>query len=588
MMHEAAPPEDSLAQPAPPLRLVMRAFTVMAVGLVVGAVTAFTAIAFVEAVLWLNDLLLVSAYARVQSGLSPLVLTAITLAVPIIGGVVIATLVFRLSPIRRPAGPADAIRAVQLQTSMPDTRSGFIVTLGALGSLGVGASVGQYGPMVFIGAVFGGMVEKLRLKVPNINAIAIACGVAAAISAAFNAPIAGLVFAHEAILRHYSMQAFAPVTVAATVGYVIANVVFERAPIFVVQTGVSLEAPEFAIFVLLGLLAGAVSIVYMRALLLGARLGGRVPLPPEARGALAGLVIGLCALWLPEITGLGQYTLRFATIEGAFGVPEMALILAGKIVLTALCLGMGFVGGVFSPALVVGAMLGGIVWTGLTSLGVDGLAAYPVYVICAMMAVTSPVVGAPLTAILIVFELTRSYELAIASMVVVVFSNVVAFRFFGRSLFDVQLLLRGCDLSQGRAEAQLSSLAVRTYAVREAPVFQADAAQGAVLAELESHGWSEGYAVNADGVFMGYLRALDLAKEGSAPVSEILRPAQLVFGADTSVREAMRLLEDFVGDAIPIVDGKSQKLLGVVTEAAIVRAYLEVVAKLRREEHAGL
>ena len=338
----------------------------------------------------------------------------------------------------------------------------------------------------------------------------------------------------------------------------------------------------------MGLLSGVVSIAYMRTLLAGARIGACIALPPEARGAIAGLVVGLCALWLPEITGLGQYTLRFATIEGAFAASEMAMILVGKIVLTAICLGMGFVGGVFSPALIVGSMLGGLVWTGLTALGMEGLAAFPVYVICAMMAVTSPVIGAPLTAILIVFELTRSYELAIASMVVIVFSNVVAFRFFGRSLFDMQLFLRGCDLSQGRAEAQLSVLAVRDYAVGEAPIFDVGLGQGAVRAELDAHGWSEGYAVDANGLFRGYFRIVDLGEGSPAPVSDIVRPAQLMYDADISILDAMRMLKDFVGDAIPIVDRDSQYLVGVVTEAAIVRAYLDIVAKLRNEEHAGL
>jgi CIC family chloride channel protein len=582
------PDHTASAERVTPSTLMQRIITVLSVGLVIGAVTAVAAIAFVEAVLWLNDLLLVSSYAKVQSGLSPMALLLLTLMVPMVGGALVSFIVFRLAPIQRPAGPADAIHAVQLQKPMPDTGSGIIVTLGALGSLGVGASVGQYGPMVFLGAVIGGMVEKLRLDVPNVNAIAIACGVAASISAAFNAPIAGLIFAHEAILRHYSMQAFAPVTIASTVGFVVANVLFERVPVFVVQTGVSLKAPEFVVFAFMGLLCGAVSIIYMRSLLAGARIGRLIKLPPEARGAVAGLLVGLCALWLPEITGLGQYTLRFATIEGALTASEMTMILVGKIMLTSICLGLGFVGGVFSPALIVGAMLGGLVWTGLTTLGIEGLAAFPVYVICAMMAVTSPVIGAPLTAILIVFELTRSYELSIASMVVVVFSNVVAFRFFGRSLFDMQLLLRGYDLSQGRAEAQLSELPVRDYAADHAPIFEVGSGQAVVRAELDDHGWNEGYAVDAEGFFQGYLRIIDLDADSHEPVAEIIRPAQLVFDADTSVRDAMRMLEDFVGDAIPIVDRDSQRLVGVVTEAAIVRAYLDIVAKLRSEENAGL
>lgn len=173
-------------------------------------------------------------------------------------------------------------------------------------------------------------------------------------------------------------------------------------------------------------------------------------------------------------------------------------------------------------------------------------------------------------------------------MVVIVFSNVVAFRFFGRSLFDMQLFLRGCDLSQGRAEAQLSVLAVRDYAVGEAPIFDVGLGQGAVRAELDAHGWSEGYAVDANGLFRGYFRIVDLGEGSPAPVSDIVRPAQLMYDADISILDAMRMLKDFVGDAIPIVDRDSQYLVGVVTEAAIVRAYLDIVAKLRNEEHAGL
>ena len=134
----------------------------------------------------------------------------------------------------------------------------------------------------------------------------------------------------------------------------------------------------------------------------------------------------------------------------------------------------------------------------------------------------------------------------------------------------------------------MSVLAVRDYAVAEAPIFDVSLDQAAVRTALDAHGWSEGYAIDAAGVFRGYLRIIDLGEGSSAPVSDILRPAQLMFDADTSVRDAMRLLKDFVGDAIPIVDRDSQHLVGVVTEAAIVRAYLDIVAKLRNEEHAGL
>ena len=147
---------------------------------------------------------------------------------PTVGGLLVGLAHRYLSPAGRPLGPPDVIRAVQFNAALPDARSGLVSTATAALSLGAGASVGQYGPMVYLGALIGGAARRLRLGVPNLPAIAVSCGVAAAIATAFNAPIAGLVFAHEVVLRHYATQAFAPVTVASATGYVIANVVFDR------------------------------------------------------------------------------------------------------------------------------------------------------------------------------------------------------------------------------------------------------------------------------------------------------------------------------------------------------------------------
>ncbi|MGY9010685.1 MAG: chloride channel protein, partial [Rhodobacterales bacterium] len=240
------------------MEMTKRAITVILVGLIIGTVTAFIAIAFVETVLWLNNALLVSTYSKVQSGFEYWKIALITISVPAIGGLIVALLISRVAPTKRPTGPPDVIQAVQLQSGMPDSKSGVITSLAALISLGVGASVGQYGPMVYIGALIGNQIQRLKLSIPNLPTVSIACGVAAAIAAAFNAPIAGLIFAHEAIVRHYSMQSFAPATVAAVSGYVVANVVFDRPPLLLIQPGEILQGGEFLLFALLGLAAAAV------------------------------------------------------------------------------------------------------------------------------------------------------------------------------------------------------------------------------------------------------------------------------------------------------------------------------------------
>ena len=581
---------DTPAVPTrPAAAMAKRAITVLLVGLIIGTVTAFIAIAFVETVLWLNDVLLVSAYAKVQSGFAFWQIALITISVPALGGLIVAWMISRAAPTKRPTGPPDVIQAVQLQSGMPDNKSGVVTSLAALISLGAGASVGQYGPMVYIGALIGNQTKRLNLAIPNLSTVSIACGVAAAIAAAFNAPIAGLIFAHEAIVRHYSMQSFAPATVAATSGYVVANVIFDRPPLFLIQPEEILQGSEFLLFALLGLCAAAISILYMRTILRTAKFARELNISPLPRGLIAGVGLGLVTLWLPEITGVGQFTMRFATIDGAFSAFELGGLMLGKIALTAFCLGFGFVGGVFSPALVVGALFGGLFWTLLSITMPDTLSSYSIYVICGMMAVTSPVIGAPLTTILIVFELTRSYDLAIASMIAVVFSNLVTYRFFGRSLFDHQLLMKGVDLSQGRDQARLSDMRVCDYAAEEAPIFSKTTSQQEVLQYLQKTGWNEAYAIDSETQkFIGFLRAVDLEAGSETPIAGKLQISDLSFDETTSVRQAMEKLSSFVGDAIPIIKSSDGSLVGVVTEGAIIQSYLNLAADLRREENAGL
>ena len=568
---------------------IRRAATIIVLGLLVGIVTSIAAIGFTTAVYTLNDILLVSDYSRFRSDIPPLVLQGLSLFIPMVGGVAVAILIFRIDPRGRSSGPPDVIKAIQLQTDMPQTRSGLASTLAALISLSIGASVGQYGPMVYLGAMLGQIAARLRTSIPNLTAICISCGVAAAIAAAFNAPIAGLIFAHEVILRHYSMQTFAPVTVAATTGYFMANVVFEKTPILVVQSSSIPHGEEFILFAILGLLCAFVALLYMRSILFAAKKGQLFKEHPIARGAAAGLVVGLCLLMIPEIIGLGQVTLRFSTLEGAFAANEMTLFILGKIALTAFCLGFGFVGGVFSPALVIGALFGGLFWTILTASFNFALSDFSIYVVCAMMAVTSPVIGAPLSAILIVFELTRSYDLAIASMICVVFSNALAFRVFGRSLFDHQLKTQGIDLSKGRDQAQLTALLVIDLAKANTAVFAPSDTEEAVVSALKATGFNQGFLREPEtGAFIGPISRSDLDPKASTLVQNKVHDIDLIFNNKTNVLQAMEQLENFVGDAVPVVDPADNRLLGVVTEADIIQAYLKMVTRLRQEENATL
>ena len=563
-----------------------RIVTLCLMAVLVGFAVSLASIAFVDSFAWLNRTLLISPRIRVQYESNPMLLVAATLLVPALGGVVVGAMFSWLSRERRSLGPADVVRAAQLNLPLPDFRSGIVSTLAAVISLGSGASVGQYGPIVYLGAMVGRAAAYLRIRIQALPTIAIACGVAAAISTAFNAPIAGLVFAHEVILRHYSMQAFAPTTVASATGYVVANVMFDRPALFLVSFSGVGHSHEFILFALLGVISAGIAAIFMKMILQSAALAARTRLHATLRTGFAGLAVGVAALWLPDVLGIGTEALRFATIEGAFSSLELLVLVAAKIFLTALCIGFGFAGGVFSPALLIGILSGALFWTMIDSVQFVPHSGIAAYAICGMMAVASPVIGAPLTVILIVFELTRNYDLTIAAMVAVVFSNLVSYRIVGRSLFDLQLERQGIDLSTGRDKARLDAMRVSEHATGDYARAGPDEWVADVNARLDRGNWKEVYVLDGEERYLGKLRHEELTAFGNARISEVVVPPELEFNERTSMREALEALGSYAGDGVPVVLSNERRLLGIVTKASVIHAYLGEVDSIRAEENA--
>ena len=585
----------------PELSAAARILWNAALGMVVGAFASLAAIGFVDLVLLLNEWLLISPRSRFMQENRALLLAA-TVCVPAAGGLIVGLLHRFLIPEGRPHGPSDVIRAVQGLDGRVPLRSGFLSALTSLVSLGAGASVGQYGPLAHLGGTLGSFLARLNRHTERSAPVWVGCGVAAAISTAFNAPLAGLVFAHEVILRHYSLRAFAPITVAAAAGHVVANVIFERPPLFRVEAISAVAAPEFLGFIVIGVGGAFVAVAYMRAILHSGRLARRVPVAEWAKPMLAGAVLGLAAIAMPDILGIGKEALRFAVIDHAFAPGELALLLVAKILATALCLGFGFAGGVLSPALLVGILFGALAGNGAELLVGDLRSDIAIYAICGMVAVASAVIGAPLTTILIVFELTRNYDLTIAAMVSVVFSNLVASRVFGRSLFDVQLRMRGFDLSAGRERVILERRPIEGHVSQDYTSLDPDLTLEDAKARLLASRRNAGHVVDAGGTYLGTVKLAELlaaegegereAGEGGSasgnPVSRLAKREEPLLTPKTSIWSAMERMGDFVGEAIPVLEAVGGgRMVGVVSEASIVKAYRDTMDEIRREEHAG-
>ena len=492
---------------------------------------------------------------------------------------------------RRFHGPPDAIRAAHLADADMPVRSGIVSAVAACLSLGAGASVGQYGPLVHLGASIGAWMRRLTRTERSIGKIGIACGTAAAISAAFHAPIAGLIFAREVILRHYSLRAFAPIAVASTVAYVIAHVVLQRQPLFQVEDHVVASPWEYAVFIGIGVSGALLALVYVHAIRYAGAVARRLELPLPVKTSLAGLALGITALQVPEVLGIGQDVLRHAMSGELYGVLDLGVILVTKLLMTAICLGFGFAGGVFSPALLIGALFGALVGSGTEIVFTEQHSYIAVYVVCGIVAVTGPVIGAPLTMVLIVFELTQNFDLAAAAMISVAFANLVGYRVLGRSLFDEQLKSGGFDLSLGRDKVTAEQQPISGLLHDDYSTAPADSRLIELRRLLVRDRRSEVHIVDDAGDYLGTLslhRLMELADTG-APADDTALPhaqaAEVTFTPDTSVWEAMTRMQGFVGESIPVLD--ERKLVGALSEGEIVGAYLDIVERIREEENAA-
>jgi CIC family chloride channel protein len=554
------------------------------IGLVVGSVSSFATIGFVELVKWLNQLLYITSSSR--SPLTDGTLSIVTILVPTLGGLLVG-LVLRYGVVKGKAlGPPDVIYAILLREKLPRPRSGVFSTLAAILSLGCGASVGQYGPLVYLGGMIGQIVNRLELGVRDIRSTAIACGVAAAIATAFNAPIAGLIFTHEVILRHYSLRVFTAVTVASACGFIVTNVLFDYPLLFLFEFKHQYHASEFILFILEGLACGILAIVFMRLLRATRDLAARIRVPAPCKPMFAGFILGLVALQVPEVLGAGIDLFHLASIPGVFGADELATILLLKFLVTVLCIGFGFAGGVIFPSLLIGLLFGSLFAILVPGLILNEYSGLSIYAICGMVALASPVIGAPMTAMLIIFELTRSYEITIAAMVTIAFSNLVAYQWYGRSLYDNQLAERGVDLSQGRHHAYQQHQKVASLSGDVLPRLSGELSCSEAIEQIKSSPLQTGVAVDANGKFLGLLNRSQLIEyDADTPVASIDFIQSLVFDESTSLWQAMESLRDYVGESVPIVDSVTHQYLGAVPESEVISSFLDAINDLRREEH---
>lgn len=482
-------------------------------------------------------------------------------AIPIFIGVLVG-LIRNLNKDKRWHGPPDVILSVHQDNKELNIKSGFLTTIASILSISIGSSVGQYGPLVHFGGTIGAEIKKLFSFAPDYK-ILVSAGVASAISSGFGAPLAGLIFAREVILRHQSLASFSPILLSSIISYVITTRVFDFEPAFEIPfVGINTFG-EIIILIFAGLFAGIFASFYSYLLttkkLNFLNFGNKPYLLP----AYAALVCALVSIKFPEVTGIGAETIN-SLLNFEFNLTTALIFLFLKISLTTICIRMGLIGGIFAPALFIGSSLGVITFY-------IGSVLFPdinptIIIISSMAALASCIIGGPIANVLIVFELTSNYEAALSSGICIVVATIVSSQLIGQSTFDRLLRARSIDIQDGRDILYLKNVMVKNIINKDFLKLYGNTSVRDAIEMFKKSKCSEAYYTNEKGILINKILLTDLLDlKVSRLIKSVVLKKSLIINSDENLIDVMEKCKDFVGESIPVTD-KSQKLLGIFSE----------------------
>ncbi|MGF1476667.1 MAG: chloride channel protein [Geminicoccaceae bacterium] len=512
-------------------------------------------------------------------------------AVPTFGGLLVGVLCVYVLPGAPPRGVAEVIEANALRNGRMSLNAGLSATLVSGLSIGCGASVGREGPIVHLGGSLASYVARKLHLGPSLSRTLLGCGVAAAIAAAFNAPIAGVFFALEVVIGHYGLGAFSPVVIASVVGTMLTRIHFGDVAAFSLPPQIVTSFWEMPAFVILGLLCGLLSILLIKSVGWVQDFHDRLRIPLWLRPAVAGVAVGGIAVGCPEVLGIG-YDTNDAALRGNFVFTAVVTIALAKSFATVVSLGSRFGGGIFSPSLVIGATVGVAYGMVVGGFFPELSSNYTLYGILGMGAMAASTIGAPISTVIMIFELTLDYGATFALMAAVAVSAIVTKQLLGHSFFTWQLAQRGVSVSDSLEMGVLDKRKVRDVMHRDC----ISVGEDTPISEL-CHRFRNShlpiFVSGDDGRLLGTVAVEDLAdvlvdhqeENENFRARDLVRQTHTVLVPDDNLVTALKRSRAHDEDHIPVVRSKDDMtVIGEVRQRDLLLAYNRALLEARARE----
>lgn len=548
---------------------------------------------------------------------------------PMIGGLLMAPVVLRWAVEAKGHGVSEVMLAMAREGGRIRPRVGVVKGIASAITIGTGGSAGQEGPIVQIGSALGSSIgQGLQMPARKIKTF-LACGAAAGISAVFNTPITGVFFAVEILLGEIRPRSFSFIVVSAATSWMVATGLMGDHPLLVIPSW-RLSTPwELALCMVLGICAALMARLFVVTFYWCEDLFENIRISPYLKPALGGLGVGIIGIAFPQVFGSGYAAMTAAahgTVHNRLGAlmsqrfdPDSPLLLMlpsvlaaetptgspvvrsaapglvltamaimlllafAKILATSLTLGSGGSGGVFAPALFIGAMFGGAFGLALESLLPGQTAPAGAYAVMGMAATFAASAHAPVTAILLLYELMRHHALIPGIMVATVVATLIAYRLSPDSIYTVKFKRRGWRIGDMQARDPLQQIQVRDAMVTEFFRLQPDMTVQQALLYAETVGQRAYPVVEENGNnLLGLITVHDLnlaiasRRPETTPIAELMDPSPPVVTPEDHLDRAVALLDNTDAPMLPVVAARGdRRLVGALTHATLIRAYGE-------------
>jgi CIC family chloride channel protein len=509
------------------------------------------------------------------------------LVFPAVGGLIIAPIVYRLAREAKGHGVPVIIESVALKDGLMRPRVTFAGIMASSITIGSGGSAGREGPIALIGAAAGSTIGQVfKVSGRNLKTF-VGCGAAAGIAATFNAPIAGALFAVEILLGDFRYTNFSPIVVSSVTATVISRYYLGDFPAFIVPAYELRSAWEFIPYLILGVTAGLVSYAFVKLLNYSEGFFERETIPSYLKPVLGGIAVGLIGIFFPHVFGSGYDPVGLA-LTAKLSIAMLVGLMFAKIVATSLTLGSGGSGGIFAPSLFIGAMMGGAIGSAVQNIFPQITSTPGAYALVGMGALVASATQAPITAIIIIFEMTGDYKIVLPLMVSCIIGTLFYSSLSRESIYTIELVKRGIRIERGREVNVLKSIPVKNVMISQIQTIPEDMKYNDILRLTAETNYSYFPVVDAGGEMTSILSMHDLRKYLMAEEKEISELTAkdlatrdiIVTYPGEDLDEVFKKFGSKNIEEIPVVDPEHSRIpIGMVRRREAIEAYNNEIIK---------